>query len=161
MTQKTIVALDERELATVLAALRYWQREGWRGDCHEQVIATNDGDFSAMEADEIDTLCERINTADEAKPSAPMPLAERLHALATESEPDAAAILTEAGGAVITMVAALQSANGAMGALQTQIDQMSDWFTDEDGTLRQALDDAEETYSIIGQAIALATGKEG
>ena len=52
------VHLNERELATVLAALRYWQQD----------LAENDGPISEHFADEtpltveeIDALCERLN----------------------------------------------------------------------------------------------------
>ncbi len=54
--------MDDRQTATVLAALRYWQREGLNSSGHEiDAIATNDGEFAAMDAEEIDTLCEEIN----------------------------------------------------------------------------------------------------
>lgn len=56
-------ALDSRELATVFAALRYWQREGRRSAGGEHDIAT-DGDHSApLSAAEIDRLCERLNVS--------------------------------------------------------------------------------------------------
>lgn len=60
--------LSERELATVLAALRYWQREGLHSSGHEIEIATNGGTLAAMAEGEIDALCERINTASRATP---------------------------------------------------------------------------------------------
>lgn len=53
----TIIAFNERELATVLAALRYWQRIGIRAACPEADIAGPDG----LWPEEIDALCERIN----------------------------------------------------------------------------------------------------
>jgi hypothetical protein len=52
---------NHRNLATVLAALRYWQREGVGSAGHEQNIATDDGAWSAMSVEEIDELCEAIN----------------------------------------------------------------------------------------------------
>lgn len=57
--------LTPRELGTVLAALRCYQQV--RGECAGDVpddladIATDGGAFAAMEADEIDDLCERLN----------------------------------------------------------------------------------------------------
>jgi hypothetical protein len=57
--------LDEREHATVLAALRHWQRDGLEhfalpphdiGD-----IATNGGTLAMLQPKEIDALCERLN----------------------------------------------------------------------------------------------------
>lgn len=53
--------MTTREISTILAALRYWQREAsW----HEiETIATGDGKFEALNSSEIDALCERINCA--------------------------------------------------------------------------------------------------
>lgn len=54
--------LDSRELATVLAALRYYQASPYLGtpsDIHK--IATNDGEFSSLAFLEVDELCERLN----------------------------------------------------------------------------------------------------
>ncbi len=49
----TTVSLDERQLATVLAALRFWQASG----------APEVPEFTeAVSADEVDDLCEHINT---------------------------------------------------------------------------------------------------
>ena len=53
--------LNERDLATVLAALRYWQREGWVSSGHEHDIASNGGSLNPLTRDEIDDLCERLN----------------------------------------------------------------------------------------------------
>lgn len=61
--------VDERELATILAALRYWQRDGLSSDEHgdlatpgpENDIATDGGTHEPLDLDEIDELCERIN----------------------------------------------------------------------------------------------------
>lgn len=56
--------MTARELATVLAALRWYQR------CHPATIpqaiddiATNNGDYRGLRADEIDDLCEKLNRA--------------------------------------------------------------------------------------------------
>jgi hypothetical protein len=54
--------LDDAEHATVLAALRYWQREGLMSSGHEGDIATQGGTMSMMQPNEIDELCERLNT---------------------------------------------------------------------------------------------------
>ena len=52
------IQLSDRELATVLAALRYWQQD----------LAENDGPISEhfdehtpLTVEEIDDLCERLN----------------------------------------------------------------------------------------------------
>ena len=55
-------AIDERELATILAALRYWQREGLMSFGHEQDIATDGDSINALNAEDIDALCESLNT---------------------------------------------------------------------------------------------------
>lgn len=53
--------LDKAELATVLAALRYWQRVGLKQIEPEDDIATDGGKFHPLDADAIDALCERLN----------------------------------------------------------------------------------------------------
>jgi hypothetical protein len=45
-----------------LAALRYWQASGLDAGPGFDDIATDGGTLEAMDADEIDGLCERINT---------------------------------------------------------------------------------------------------
>lgn len=54
--------LDSREMATVLAALHYWQ--GGRGlkVAPFRDVATDCGEFEPLTVAEIDSLCERINT---------------------------------------------------------------------------------------------------
>lgn len=52
--------LDDREHATVLAALRYWQAQR-EEVVAENDIATNGGTVLALTAHEIDALCERLN----------------------------------------------------------------------------------------------------
>lgn len=55
------IRLDEREHATVMAALRYWQREGLNSGGHEiEQIATNAGALEPMDAAEVNRLCERV-----------------------------------------------------------------------------------------------------
>ncbi len=66
--------LTERELGTVLAALRFWQNHGpprpnsvfdslgsEEQDALDE-IRTGSGRFDPLTADEIDHLCERLNT---------------------------------------------------------------------------------------------------
>lgn len=50
---------DNRELATVLAALRCWQRRGIQGE-YERDIATDLGRLSPLTNKEIDALCESL-----------------------------------------------------------------------------------------------------
>ncbi len=52
--------ISDRELHTILAALRWWQGE--RNHDHGiNDIATNGGTCKPLTLDEIDALCERIN----------------------------------------------------------------------------------------------------
>jgi signal transduction histidine kinase len=53
--------LDDREHATVLAALRYWQREGGIMALREWDIASNDETLVPLDDKDIDALCERLN----------------------------------------------------------------------------------------------------
>jgi hypothetical protein len=55
------ISLNQRELGTTLAALRYWQREGLASSGGEHDIANDSGAIEPLSADEIDALCERIN----------------------------------------------------------------------------------------------------
>jgi len=52
------VTLQPRQHATVLAALRYWQREGLMSSGHEQDISTNGGTLDQLTEVEIDHLIE-------------------------------------------------------------------------------------------------------
>lgn len=54
--------LDDRQISTLLAALRTLQAEGYSDNVRE--IATNGGEHEEMDDLEIDELCERINTCD-------------------------------------------------------------------------------------------------
>jgi hypothetical protein len=57
------VTLTDRELATVLAALRYWQDEL---DANEDVpIPEHFAEHAPLTAEEIDGLCERLYTDDD------------------------------------------------------------------------------------------------
>lgn len=52
---------SRRENATILAALRYWQDAPGKADAFVE-IASDGGNFTPLTADEIDDLCERLNT---------------------------------------------------------------------------------------------------
>lgn len=62
---QSIISVDATELATILAALRFYQREGLgdpsnrRDDIH--VIATDGDTLISLDTERIDALCERIN----------------------------------------------------------------------------------------------------
>ena len=60
--------LDDQQLATVLAALRFWQRVGKAGNCPEAQpecdVLTNGGEVEGLTKDEIDDFCEEINADD-------------------------------------------------------------------------------------------------
>jgi hypothetical protein len=58
------MAMNHRELSTVLAALHYWQRTiiDYGGPVGpESDIADDGGSIVALTADEITSLCERLN----------------------------------------------------------------------------------------------------
>ena len=57
------ITFDKQEAATVLAALRFWQRVGLKLPVvpPEEDIATDAGEFSSLDEFAIDDLCERIN----------------------------------------------------------------------------------------------------
>jgi hypothetical protein len=50
-----------RQRATILAALRYWQREGWVSSGHEHDIASDGNTIEPLNAAEIDELCVWLN----------------------------------------------------------------------------------------------------
>lgn len=62
--------LDKRELGTVLAALRFWQRstdhhDRWHDEiasCSPEGSTSCDDGVSPLADEEIDALCERLNT---------------------------------------------------------------------------------------------------
>lgn len=57
--------LSNRELHTILAALRYYQVQCDTDDLPARMadLASNDGEVQPLDATEIDHLCERINIA--------------------------------------------------------------------------------------------------
>lgn len=57
-----IVNIEERELATVLAALRVYQRDLGEHGPEVEDIATDGRSLIALDPNEIDRLCERLNT---------------------------------------------------------------------------------------------------
>lgn len=57
----TYLALDDREVATTLAALRAFSRLPSEMTEPENDIATSSGEFNALSISEIDELCERLN----------------------------------------------------------------------------------------------------
>ncbi len=52
--------LSDRELATLLAALRYWQQD--LTESEEGPISEHFEDVEPLTVEEIDDLCERLNT---------------------------------------------------------------------------------------------------
>jgi hypothetical protein len=57
--------MSEREWATVLAALRFYQEQGQTKPAQRsawiEIIATDAGRFTALTADELEQLCHRLN----------------------------------------------------------------------------------------------------
>lgn len=64
--------LEGAELATVLAALRYWQREGLMSAGHEQDIACDGGRIEPLNDSQIEALCERLNCGEAPLQRAPL-----------------------------------------------------------------------------------------
>lgn len=66
--EKKEETLSERERATILAALRYWQanlEDGLHCDGYAfRDIANDEGALVEMNEDEIDALCIKLNTED-------------------------------------------------------------------------------------------------
>jgi hypothetical protein len=62
MLDYVLPPVNSRELGTVLAGLRYWQRD-MPGSKDLQMIATDDGEHVPLDEDEIDNLCEHLNCA--------------------------------------------------------------------------------------------------
>ncbi|MDP6526738.1 MAG: hypothetical protein QGH15_21255 [Kiritimatiellia bacterium] len=67
---ETPLLVDNREHATILAALRFHQAENLQGtgiiqDLTIRDIASNLGHLKTLNSEEIDQLCERINIATE------------------------------------------------------------------------------------------------
>lgn len=56
------VRLSDRELATVLAALRFWQRALAENEDEAPVADHFVEDIRPLSCEEIDELCERLNT---------------------------------------------------------------------------------------------------
>ena len=73
MSQKTegiTLRIDRRELATILAALRFHQDENLQGgrkigDQTINEIATDGGILKPLNFDEVSSLCERLNTEED------------------------------------------------------------------------------------------------
>lgn len=61
-----VTKIDSQALATILAALRYYQENEqgtvWRRSDAIHAIATNDGDIISLDYEGIDDLCELLNT---------------------------------------------------------------------------------------------------
>ena len=59
-----LLSITPREFATILAALRYWQANdrNTASNAPEYDIASDSGEFEPLGNDEIDTLCEQLNT---------------------------------------------------------------------------------------------------
>jgi hypothetical protein len=59
-----LLSVTHREFATILAALRYWQANdrNTAAKSPEYDIAGDSGAFAPLGNDEIDALCEQLNT---------------------------------------------------------------------------------------------------
>ncbi len=70
MPEKFTIELDERELATVIAALHWWNDESQRDYDECMIIAGIGGSEEPLQGHEIDDLAERINAASAPKVTA-------------------------------------------------------------------------------------------
>lgn len=61
LSEEEPMKLDNREVAMILAALRYWQREGIMSSGYEVEVASDSGRWEPLSVGEIDRLCERLN----------------------------------------------------------------------------------------------------
>lgn len=63
MSDRETITVTSREMDTIFAALRYWQRRDASVRQREQGIAEGErrSDDAALSAAEIDALCDRIN----------------------------------------------------------------------------------------------------
>ena len=66
---QTPLAVDDRQLATILAALRFHQAENLQGGAgiHDRAIeeiATDCGRLAALDFDEVESLCQMLNIDD-------------------------------------------------------------------------------------------------
>jgi len=59
------MTISKRELHTILAALRTWQRATYEDQRRHDEIASSGGTVRPLSDREIDLLCERINTSGE------------------------------------------------------------------------------------------------
>jgi hypothetical protein len=59
------IRLNDRELATVLAALRYWQQDLADNENEGPIIPDHfDEEVTPLTVDEIEALCERLNVGE-------------------------------------------------------------------------------------------------
>ena len=64
------VPLSNRELATILAALRYWQQDLANNEDDGPICAVHFNDtIKPLSVEEIDELCERLNCGPRSKKS--------------------------------------------------------------------------------------------
>ena len=91
--------VDEREFATILAALRYWRREGWISFGPEHDVATDGGKHEEMEPHEIEAMCYRFENivARDDWTARVLELAEEQHADMGQCEIDSDALISDGG----------------------------------------------------------------
>lgn len=68
MSNQSAIRVDDAERATILAALRFYQREGMGDPANRSWeihdIASNSGDLISLDCKGISDLCEKINFAE-------------------------------------------------------------------------------------------------
>jgi hypothetical protein len=58
------IEITEQQHAHILAALRYWSREGRFSAGHEQDIATDMGKYESLSEVQMDELCDKLNSGE-------------------------------------------------------------------------------------------------
>jgi hypothetical protein len=150
-----VPVMSSRELATVLAALRYWQRQNTVDDGPEVDIATNGGTVEALHWPEIDALCERLNGGG-AEEHAPGAAAPGLDALAKR--------VAELEGAVTNLVDTGRTDWVAIGKLEKRVEELAEMVTLEtrqrlrdDGLLRDGHRELQEKLDALAERVAELT----
>lgn len=106
---------DNRKTATILAALRYWQREGLTSSGHEQDIATDGNTLTPLTVTEIDALCEEINVVSSTNPDVARSLVGTLYAALQ----DASSVVDAGDDEEYAYQAELESARAYLGIEET------------------------------------------
>ncbi|WBU27565.1 hypothetical protein OOZ54_12760 [Rhodopseudomonas palustris] len=163
--------LDDQESAIILAGLRMIQRMGIQNE--EDDIASGGGEFDPLGDDEIEVLCDRLSRTDGAAPRNALDVLRAIRSDNPEFETGAAvdhadvtARLAKRWPEICAALGAppaapspdwrriAQELAGALDACTHQIGQMRGMFDDADGTIREAVNAADEAAESYRAAVA-------